>query len=179
MMSIGQLARDQESYYLIEVIEGREDYYLDAGEAPGRWAGRLAAELGLAGYGDSDALHIVLAGADPRNSEALRSSIATVPGFDLTLSPPKGVSLCWALADRFEAELIVAAHDSGVDAALTYLERHACWLRRGHAGAEFVPGGGFVVPAFHHRTSRAGDPQLHTRSSCCAVAAAITTMGTS
>jgi len=48
-MSVGRLAKDQETYYLSEVIEGREDYYLDAGEAPGRWTGRLTGELGLAG----------------------------------------------------------------------------------------------------------------------------------
>jgi hypothetical protein len=49
----------------------------------------------------------------------LRSSRATVPGFDLTLSSPKGVSVTWALADRATAEQIVTAHDRGVGAAIT------------------------------------------------------------
>ncbi len=49
VMSIGRLARDQETYYLSEVIEGREDFYLDPGEAPGRWTGSLAGEFGLVG----------------------------------------------------------------------------------------------------------------------------------
>ncbi|MGH2928828.1 MAG: MobF family relaxase, partial [Solirubrobacteraceae bacterium] len=68
----------------------------------------------------------------------------------------------WALSDRAIAEQIVAAHDRAVDAAITYLERHATALRRGHAGAEVIDGDGFVAAAFRHRTSRAGDPQLHT-----------------
>ncbi len=35
-------------------------------------------------------------------------------------------------------------------------------MRRGHNGAERLVGGGLVGAAFRHRTSRAGDPQLHT-----------------
>jgi conjugative relaxase-like TrwC/TraI family protein len=161
-MSVGRLAKDQETYYLSEVIEGREDYYLDPGEAPGRWTGRLAEELGLAGVVGADELRAILAGADPRTGAPLRESRATVPGFDLTLSAPKGISVTWALSDRATAEQIVAAHDRGVDAAITYLERHAAWVRRGHAGAELQGADGFVAAAFRHRTSRAGDPQLHT-----------------
>ena len=34
--------------------------------------------------------------------------------------------------------------------------------RRGAGGAQAIAGNGFVAAAFRHRTSRAGDPQLHT-----------------
>jgi hypothetical protein len=47
-------------------------------------------------------------------------------------------------------------------AALGYLEREAGEVRRGRDGVDRLPGGGFVAAAFRHRTSRAGDPQLHT-----------------
>ena len=43
-------------YVLRSVAEGMEDYYMGAGEAPGVWRGRWAAELGLAlrwGYGSA------------------------------------------------------------------------------------------------------------------------------
>jgi conjugative relaxase-like TrwC/TraI family protein len=43
-----------------------------------------------------------------------------------------------------------------------YLEREACWTRRGRAGAIRLPGQGFLAAAFRHRSSRAGDPLLHT-----------------
>ena len=46
--------------------------------------------------------------------------------------------------------------------ALGYLEREAGEVRRGKDGRDRLPGGGFVAAAFRHRTSRAGDPQLHT-----------------
>ncbi len=38
----------------------------------------------------------------------------------------------------------------------------ACIVRRGKGGAVELPGGGFVAAAFEHRSSRAGDPLLHT-----------------
>jgi conjugative relaxase-like TrwC/TraI family protein len=161
-MSVGRLAKDQETYYLSEVLEGREDYYLDPGEAPGRWTGSLAGELGLAGVVEGDDLRALLAGRDPRSWGALRESVATLPGFDLTLSTPKGISVAWALADRDTAERIVSAHDRAVDSAIAYLESNATRVRRGHAGAELVDADGFLAAAFRHRTSRAGDPQLHT-----------------
>ncbi len=42
------------------------------------------------------------------------------------------------------------------------MERQACLTRRGTGGRERLVGEGFVAAAFRHRTSRAGDPQLHT-----------------
>ena len=54
------------------------------------------------------------------------------------------------------------AHDRAALEAVGYLERSAAAVRRGHGGTEVVPAGGLVAAAFRHRTSRAGDPQLHT-----------------
>lgn len=45
---------------------------------------------------------------------------------------------------------------------LGYLERTACWTRRGAGGRQVLRGRGFVAGVFRHRTSRAGDPALHT-----------------
>ena len=36
------------------------------------------------------------------------------------------------------------------------------WSRRGHGGVEQVRGEGLIAAAFRHRTSRNGDPHLHT-----------------
>ncbi len=54
------------------------------------------------------------------------------------------------------------SHRAAVAEALSYMERNACWARRGKGGATFVPGAGFLGAAYVHRSSRAGDPQLHT-----------------
>lgn len=42
------------------------------------------------------------------------------------------------------------------------MERQAAVARRGRGGSHSVLGNGFLAAAFRHRTSRAGDPQLHT-----------------
>jgi TrwC relaxase/AAA domain/UvrD-like helicase C-terminal domain len=72
------------------------------------------------------------------------------------------VSLLFALAEPDVSAAVRRAHDAAVRQALGYLEREAGEVRRGTDGVDRLPGGGFVAAAFRHRTSRAGDPQLHT-----------------
>ncbi len=93
MLSIGKLRAGQEGYYLAAVAHGVEDYYTEAGEVPGRWVGTGAEELDLAGEVRDDEFRAVLPGIDPSTGESLRRANARVPGFDLTLSAPKSVSL--------------------------------------------------------------------------------------
>jgi conjugative relaxase-like TrwC/TraI family protein len=144
--------------------QGIEDYYTGAGEAPGRWLGSAARGLGMAGEVEADDLHSVLNGSNPRTGDALTATQngTRVPGFDLTFSAPKSVSVAFGLGDAELSKEVREAHEAAVTAALDYVERHAAVARRGHGGVEIVPGNGFVAAAFRHRTSRAGDPQLHT-----------------
>ncbi|MEX2504947.1 MAG: MobF family relaxase, partial [Egicoccus sp.] len=134
-----------------------------AGEEPGRWIGRGAQRLELAGRVQAEQLRAVLAGHDPVSGEQLaRHPARKVPGFDLTFRAPKSVSLLWGLGDRTTGAQVMAAHDAAVDAAVGYLERTAGFTRRGAGGTEQVATTGFVASAFRHRSSRAGDPLLHT-----------------
>ena len=164
MLSIGKLGQGQESYYLEAVAQGVEDYYTGAGEAPGQWVGSGSAELQVDGEVEDDGLHAALSGSNPRTGDPLTATRAgtRVPGFDLTFSAPKSVSLLYGLGDEQVSAQVRDAHDRATLAAFDYLERHAAVARRGRGGVEMVPGNGFVGAAFRHRTSRAGDPQLHT-----------------
>ncbi len=72
------------------------------------------------------------------------------------------MSIVFALADARIAAHVRQAHDAAVDATLEWLECHACQVRRGAGGARVLPGDGLLAAAFRHRTSRAGDPHLHT-----------------
>ena len=83
-------------------------------------------------------------------------------GFDLTFSAPKSVSLLWGLSDSETSAAVRAAHDRAVAEGLAYLERHATFARRGTNGESRIETSGLVAAAFVHRTSRNGDPQLHT-----------------
>lgn len=167
MLTIGKLGIGQENYYLEKVAEGAEDYYSGEGEAAGEWIGDAAEELGLDGEVGPDQLRAMLTGKNPVDGEPLlgRSGVpakGSVPGFDLTFSAPKSVSLLWALGGDEAAGQVKAAHREAVGAALAYMQREACWTRRGAGGAEFVQGNGFLAAAYLHRSSRNGDPQLHT-----------------
>jgi conjugative relaxase-like TrwC/TraI family protein len=187
MLSVAKLTLGQEAYYEQQVARGLDDYYAGRGESPGIWAGCGAAGLGLVGVvGDGD-LGTLLRGVSPADQRQLRSPVrertitvraldvesgewreeqkrlAPVSGFDLVFSCPKSVSLLHALIDddRIRRE-VSEAHEQAWQAALAYLERDACVVRRGKGGAVREHGEGFVAAAFLHRTSRAQDPHLHT-----------------
>lgn len=132
---------------------------------PAALAGRLAAAAGVdpavlypprgKAVGYTRALALEGARVDVRRT-----------GLDVTVSAPKSVSVLWALADAATAGEVLRAHEQAVDAALTYLQGAAGHGLRGHQGdgrrATRVGTDGLIVAAFEHRTSRAGDPQLHT-----------------
>ncbi|HET9592598.1 MAG TPA: MobF family relaxase [Solirubrobacterales bacterium] len=165
MLSIGKMGAGQEGYYLGKVAEGAEDYYSGEGEAEGYWLGDGAEDLGLQGKVDPDQLVSMLTGTNPASGEpfGLRHvEGGAVPGFDLTFSAPKSVSLAWALGGHPVAAEVKAAHAEAVRAGLDYLQGAACWTRRGAGGQVFVKGNGFLAAGYVHRSSRAGDPQLHT-----------------
>jgi conjugative relaxase-like TrwC/TraI family protein len=166
MFSIGKLGKGQETYYLEKVAEGVEDYYSGEAEAEGQWLGDAAADLGLSGEVEPDQLVAMLSGQNPASGEPLGLRFVpgkgAVPGFDLTFSAPKSVSLTWALGGPPIGTEVKAAHDASVKAGLDYLQQVACLTRRGAGGRQFVGGSGFLAAGYAHRSSRAGDPQIHT-----------------
>jgi conjugative relaxase-like TrwC/TraI family protein len=153
-------------YLLDQVAVGVEDYYVGAGEAPGVWHGRLAAELGLTGVVEPDHLEALLLGRDPTTDRELLSARRprTVTAFDVTFSAPKSVSLLWAFGSPEVASVASIAHVEAVAVALDFLERRAGATRQQVDGErERIPTG-MAAATFVHRTSREGDPQLHTHS---------------
>jgi conjugative relaxase-like TrwC/TraI family protein len=159
MLTLAKLAPGSEGYYLDVVARGAEDYYIGRGEAPGYWLGQGAGLLGLDGEVMPEDLLQVLAGHGP-NGVTLGAPNRKVPGFDLTFSVPKSVSVLAALRPEL-SERIVAAGEAALDRTLRWLEDNACGARLGHNGTEPVDSEGYIGAAFGHRTSRAGDPQLH------------------
>ena len=122
MLSLWKLRVGAEAYYLGQVAEGLDDYYTGQGEMPGRWLGNAVGALGLAGTVTGDDLRAVLAGLNPGtgqtpNGDRLRAWKGRVPGFDLTFSAPKSVSVLYALADPLVRGQIVEALDTAVDDA--------------------------------------------------------------
>ena len=164
MLSIGKLTVEQSRYYERQVAQGHDDYYSGRGESRGRWTGAGTESLQLGGRVDDDGFMALMEGRDPGTGERLKrvGGRSKVAAFDLTFSAPKSVSVLFAIGEPALAGALVEAHESAVDAAVGYLEREACRVRRGRGGVRRELGEGFVAAAYRHRMSRAEDPQLHT-----------------
>ena len=169
MLSSAKIGRTSWRYYQDSVAVGACEYYLGAGEQPGTWVGRGLSSLGLeVGVEVSEQqLEAVFArGLHPVTGEALGRAwrADAVTGYDLTFSAPKSVSTLWAIGGVTAQTQVAGAHRAAVNAALAYLDEHAAYSRRGTDGLEQIATGGFAAALFDHRTSRAGDPQLHTHA---------------
>src|SRR5680860_787953 len=142
----------------------RDDYYSERGEVRGDWAGRGAEALGLSGGPDEGDLGVLLDGRDPATGEPLAGTARRAGGnvaFDLTFAAPKSVSVLVAVGDEAVRGAVLDAHAAGVRAGLDYLERHACFVRRGRNGVTVLAAEGFVGAVYVHEMARSGDPHLH------------------
>lgn len=163
-IAVGVAGAESPDYLLDEVATDAHDYYAGHGEAPGQWIGSESAKLAMAGEVSRLEFGRVLSSNHPTTGDQLNSRAAAtkVMGFDLTISAPKKVSLAWAMGDDRTRHQVSESHDAAVADAIGYLERNALRTRRGAGGTETIETGGFLGAAFRHRTSRAGDPDLHT-----------------
>jgi conjugative relaxase-like TrwC/TraI family protein len=102
-------------------------------------------------------------GRDPTTGELLGRPHGrnAVPAFDVVLRPTKSVSILYGLGDAAPCQAVLAAHHAGLAEAVAYLDEHL-GARRGHGGVQHVSGQGLLAVGFDHRTSREGDPLLHT-----------------
>ena len=164
VLSIGRLGVvTGADYYLANVANSVDDYYLGRGEAPGQWIGATSAALDLTGVVDSEALRNLLDGRGGGGEDlGIMRRSGRRPGFDLTFSAPKGVSLLWAFGSPEVRGVVSSAHDRAIAGVIEHLSAEAAYVRRGKDGKDVVRATGFVAAAFRHRTSRDGDPQLHT-----------------
>jgi Ti-type conjugative transfer relaxase TraA len=163
VLSIGALSGGGQGEYYISL--GREDYYTEGGEPPGKWLGRGAVDLGLSGTVEADDFRNLLKGYSPDGRPLIQNAGEPdhQPGWDLTYSPPKSVSTLWALSDEGARHNIQRAHDLAVAKGIGYIEDEFSFTRRGKGGVEREQAK-LIVAAFQHGTSRAQDPQLHTHA---------------
>jgi conjugative relaxase-like TrwC/TraI family protein len=160
---IAKLTVGREEYYTRELATDHEQYLSGHGESPGRWYGAGATTLGLQGEASPAGFQAMFEGRDPTTEELLGRPHGrnAVPAFDVVLRPTKSVSILYGLGDPATGRMVLQAHHAGLAEAVSYLDEHL-GARRGHAGHEHVSGQGLLAVGFDHRTSREGDPLLHT-----------------
>jgi conjugative relaxase-like TrwC/TraI family protein len=160
---IAKLSVGREEYYIRELATDHEAYLSGHGESPGRWYGAGASSLGLGGEASVAEFEAMFEGQDPTTGELLGRPHCrnAIPAFDVVLRPAKSVSILYGLSDPATGRAVLAAHHAGVAEATAYLDGRL-GARRGHGGHEHVSGQGVLAVGFDHRTSREGDPLLHT-----------------
>jgi conjugative relaxase-like TrwC/TraI family protein len=160
---IAKLSVGREAYYTRELAENHEEYLSGHGESPGRWYGAGATSLGLEGEASPAGFQAMFEGRHPTTGELLGRPHCrnAVPGFDVVLRPTKSVSILYGLGDSATGRAVLAAHHAGLAEAVGYLDEQL-GARRGHGGVQHVSGQGLLAVGFDHRTSREGDPLLHT-----------------
>lgn len=141
-----------------------DDYYAEGGLSPSEWHGRGAEALGLSGDVDRDIFRELLDGkVGSQQLGTIRDGeLQHRPGWDVTLSAPKSVSI---MAEVAGDRRLIAAHDEAVRTALEHVETHMAATRVRHGGTVGREGtGNLIIASFQHGTSRAQDPQLHTHN---------------
>nr|WP_070959842.1 MobF family relaxase [Hyphomonas sp. Mor2] len=146
----------------------QDEYYTKENEAEAEsdWDGRGSERLALDGDVTRKDFETLLNGYDPKTGEPLvqTGNKSHAPGWDMTYSAPKSVSVLWALSTPHERSKIEAAHRNAVSVATKHLEENHAFTRRGKGGAIREQVAGLTIARFHHHTSRDLDPQLHTHA---------------
>lgn len=141
-----------------------DDYYAEGGLSPSQWQGKGAEALGLSGEVDRDQFRELLDGqiAGQQLGTFRGGSLEHRPGWDITLSAPKSVSV---MAEVAGDRRLITAHTEAVQVAMAHVEEHmaATRIREGGQVAREATGN-LVIASFQHGTSRAQDPQLHTHN---------------
>jgi conjugative relaxase-like TrwC/TraI family protein len=139
------------------------DYYThESTDAHSTWMGKGAELLALQGRVDIGTFKNLLQGRLPSGDEMIQTKkgVHHRPGYDLTFSAPKSVSVLALVAGSKE---VLQAHQEAVREVVTKIEGSyaACRIKKnGNISVEKT--GNFLVAGFEHNDSRAGDPNLHT-----------------
>jgi len=160
MLTISAMSPGQENYYL---QLGREDYYLEGGEPPGVWFGQGAKALGLAGEVERNPLRSLFAGFTPDGKKTLVQNAGKKdrqPGWDMTVSAPKSVSVLWSAVDKEKQAVIESILMDATQRLVSFMEAEIAHTRKGAGGID-VQDAKLACAAFMHHTSRAQEPQLH------------------
>jgi conjugative relaxase-like TrwC/TraI family protein len=159
MISVGKLgsASDAASYY------AKDNYYTaDQHEGASTWAGQGADELGLTGPVDAGQFARVLAGELPNGVVLDARRGEHRPGWDMTMSASKSVSLLALVGgDKRLVEAVTQASRT----TLAWVERNLAEGRVSNGkGQEVTRTGNLVAATFLHDVNRCNEPQLHVHA---------------
>ena len=182
MLTLAKLHADSVAYYesTVDSQAGIEGYYSEDGRQPARaWiAGAtdsavavMETDLGVSAGSVVDGKDVrrwfneAVAPSGSKLAPRLKSN--SVLGFDMTFCAPKSASMLWGLTDDPGVrDAVNDAHEKAVAQALRYLETHASYTRiatPGNNNEKIIEKMlGLSGVRYEHRTSRSGDPHMHS-----------------
>lgn len=166
---VSKIAAYYEGYQLGKENPNSKETTRQHDEPMGKWIGSYAEKRGFANeLVHRGEMQRGLRGFDPKTGQALSNNAGDErhkPGYDLTFSAPKSVSIAWASAPDELREKISAAHQKSIESAIKYAEQSGAFVQReGHAGEFKVAHGEIAAATFEHSSNRAGEPHLHTHA---------------
>lgn len=160
MLSMASLSSASGAASYFSNAVGFSDYFTaDHQLGQSQWGGKAAAELGLSGPVDGEIFENVLSGHLPNGVVLTGGAKEHAPGFDLTFSAPKSISLISLVGGDTR---LIRAHHAAVLAAMKWAETNLAEARMGRDGHVVVATGKLAYALFTHDVSRELDPQLHT-----------------
>lgn len=137
------------------------DYYSSNPPEQSAWFGEGAKRLGLEGMVDQQVFEKLLQGYLPNGVVMSQTQHGQHhrPGYDLTFSAPKSVSILALVAGN---QGVLEAHRQAIEETLIRLEQKYAGVRNKNQGVTTTEKtGNFLWARFEEYDSRAGDPQLH------------------
>ncbi|HHF7365611.1 TPA: MobF family relaxase [Legionella bozemanae] len=150
----------------LKSAKGAADYYAAtfnyySGDAQAmRWLGKASQKMQLSEMVQKEQMLALLEGKLPDGQSLHNLKGEHRPGFDMTFSAPKSVSVLVGLGAAPE---LVQYHDEAVAYAIAQIEKEFAETRVSRNGEIFFEKtGNLAVAAFRQPSSRANDPALHT-----------------
>jgi len=161
MLSVSKLGGGAKRYF---TEMASQDYYLETGEPQGHWIGEAARKCSFPELVAPEAFSHVFSGFAPDGKTPWIQNAGDKkhqPGWDLTFSAPKSVSVLFGVGEPDVRQEVVASHDQAIRSVAAYLEKELTLTRRGKGGVVQEQAKPFMA-AFQHITNRNQDCQLHT-----------------
>ncbi len=158
-----------EEYYK-EGHSAQLDYYSEKEHGIGRWGGKAAEKLGLAGDIVKQDFANLCDNLNPLTSKKLtrRNDTDRTVGYDFTFNASKSVSLAYALGSEDDKKIVLAAFRQAVQETMAEVETGMQTRVRAKGKNENRMTGNIAYGAFTHFTTRPidGVPDPHLHSHC-------------
>ncbi|MEL7096472.1 MAG: MobF family relaxase [Pseudomonadota bacterium] len=162
MFNIVQVKGDDAGAY----YGGQANYYL-GGEAPSRWVGKGAEEIGYVGEVDPAKFTQLMNGEVSPDGETPQRVLSGVrKGWDMTISAPKWASVMITLG----GDKRLSTHwQNAAQKAFEYVEQFATYRQTTKGRTQEVVGAKLIGGAFLHDANRNNEPSIHVHMVASAI----------